>query len=165
MRALRSNVLGLVLALLLAIGFGLIFEVDPTVDAIASRTDFGPLDLGLAFAAGSAGTFAFTSGLAGAVIGVMVAVALVPPLVAAGMLLGAGHYAAASGAFLLTLANMASINLAGVATFLLQGVAPRTWWEEKKAKKMTRRAVVAWIILIALLVGAFILRRALRGGA
>ncbi|NNF04103.1 MAG: TIGR00341 family protein [Rhodothermales bacterium] len=165
MRALKSNVVGLLVALLVSVAFGFLFEIDPTTEEIARRTDFGLLDLLLAFAAGSAGTFAFTSGLAGAVIGVMVAVALVPPLVAGGMLLGAGHYSAAFGAFLLTTANMASINLAGVATFLLQGVAPRTWWEEKKARKMTRRAVVAWMILILLLVGAFILRRMLGAGA
>lgn len=163
-RALKSNVVGLLLALGVSVAFGLIFEIDPTVEAIARRTSFGLIDLLLAMAAGSAGTFAFTSGLAGAVIGVMVAVALVPPLVAGGMLLGAGHFSAALGAFLLTTANMASINLAGVATFLLQGVAPRTWWEEKKAKTMTRRAVVVWVILIALLVGAFILRRILNAG-
>lgn len=163
-RALKTNVVGLLLALGVSVAFGLIFDIDPTVEAIARRTVFGPIDLLLALAAGSAGTFAFTSGLAGAVIGVMVAVALVPPLVAGGMLLGAGHFSAALGAFLLTTANMASINLAGVATFLLQGVGPRTWWEEKKAKTMTRRAVIAWVILIALLVGAFILRKMLGAG-
>jgi len=164
MRSLKSNVIGLLLALGLSVAFGFLFEIDPGVDAIASRTNFGMLDLLLALAAGSAGTFAFTSGLAGAVIGVMVAVALVPPLVAGGMLLGAGYFSAAGGAFLLTTANMASINLAGVATFLLQGVAPRTWWEEEKARKMTRRAVILWVVLIALLVGAFILRRTLGAG-
>lgn len=164
MRALKSNAVGLLLALGVSVAFGIVFQIDPAVEAIARRTVFGPIDLLLALAAGSAGTFAFTSGLAGAVIGVMVAVALVPPLVAGGMLLGAGHFSAAFGAFLLTTANMASINLAGVATFLLQGVAPRTWWEEKKAKTMTRRAVIAWVVLIALLVGAFVLRRMLGAG-
>jgi hypothetical protein len=61
---------------------------------------------------------AFTQGLSGAVIGVMVAVALVPPLVVSGMLLGDGHFTSAGGAWMLTMANVICINLAGIATFL-----------------------------------------------
>ncbi|MEQ9411405.1 MAG: DUF389 domain-containing protein [Fuerstiella sp.] len=47
------------------------------VPSIAVRTSTGFGDLLLALAAGTAGTLAFTRGQAGAVIGVMVAVALV----------------------------------------------------------------------------------------
>jgi uncharacterized hydrophobic protein (TIGR00341 family) len=89
-RALLTNVAGISGALVLSLLVGVAFTIDPNVPAIASRTQFGFGDLVLALAAGSAGTFAFTRGLAGAVIGVMVAVALVPPLVVFGMLAGAG---------------------------------------------------------------------------
>jgi len=163
-RALRANLIGLAIALAISLAFGLLIPFDPTVEAIARRTEFGPLDLVLSLAAGSAGTFAFTSGVAGALIGVMVAVALVPPLVAGGMLLGSGETTAATGAFLLATANMICINLAGVGTFLLQGVGPRTWWEEEKARRMTRRAVALWLTLIGLLIGAFLLRTYLGPG-
>lgn len=81
----------------------------------------------------------------------MVAVALVPPLVASGMLLGEGYVAWAGGAFLLTVANVICINLAGVATFLAQGVRPRSWWEAERAKKATRRAILVWIVLLSIL--------------
>ena len=114
-------------------------------------THLGFSDLILALAAGTAGTLAFTSELPGAVIGVMVAVALMPPLVAFGMLLGAGEAALALGALMLTAANVICVNLAGVATFLVQGVEPRTWWEAEKAKRATRRATALWAFLLALL--------------
>ena len=97
----------------------------------------------------AAGTLAFTQGLSGAVIGVMVAVALVPPLVVCGMLLGEGYVTTAGGAFLLTVANLICINLAGVATFLAQGVRPRSWWEAERAKKATLRAILVWLVLLA----------------
>ena len=132
--ALFTNVVGVTLALIVSLIVGITLSIDPTVPAIASRTQFNIADLALALAAGSAGTFAFTRGLAGAVIGVMVAVALMPPLVVFGMLLGAGHFLPALGALLLVAANVVGINLAGVATFLAQGVRPRTWWEEDRAR-------------------------------
>lgn len=150
-QAVVTNVVGIATAFCCAVGIGLILTVDPSIPAIASRTDVEFGNILLALAAGSAGTLAFTRGLSGAVIGVMVAVALVPPLVVCGMLLGAGHFTLAVGAFLLTVANVICINLAGVATFIIQGVRPRKWWEAKRAKKATWQATVVWIVLLAIL--------------
>ncbi len=150
-RALVTNLAGLMAAFGLAVCCGLLFTVNPAIPAIASRTQLGWENMLLALAAGSAGTLAFTQGLPGAVIGVMVAVALMPPLVVSGMLLGEGHFASATGAFLLTIANVICINLAGVATFLLQGVQPRNWWEADRAKKATWQAIVGWFVLLAVL--------------
>lgn len=150
-RALVANLAGVVAAFALAFCAGVLFKVDPSGPAIASRTEVNLGDILLALAAGSAGTLAFTQGLSGAVIGVMVAVALVPPLVVCGMLLGAGHVGLAGGAFLLTVANVICVNLAGVATFLAQGVRPRSWWEAERAKKATWQAMLVWIFLLVVL--------------
>ncbi|WP_339726891.1 TIGR00341 family protein [uncultured Gimesia sp.] len=150
-RALITNIAGSSAAFGLAICGGLLFIVDPEIPSIASRTQVDIGDILLALAAGCAGTLAFTQGLSGAVIGVMVAVALVPPLVTCGMLLGNGSFALASGAFLLTITNVICINLAGVATFLLQGVRPRSWWEVKRARKATTQAILIWIVLLLIL--------------
>jgi uncharacterized membrane protein len=110
-------------------------------------------DVILALAAGSAGTLAFTSGVPAVVVGVMVSVALLPPLVAAGLLAGAGYGMKATGAFILILTNVTCINLAAVATFLVLKVRPRTWWEEERARKATRLAVATWVIMLAILLG------------
>jgi uncharacterized membrane protein len=82
----------------------------------------------------------------------MVAVALLPPLVTLGMLLGAGYWHQAFGAFLLLATNLICINLSGVTTFLIQGVGPLSWWETGKAKRATRNAILIWTSLLALLV-------------
>ncbi len=111
----------------------------------------------LALAAGTAGALAFTTGIHTPLVGVMVAVALLPPLVASGLCVGAGRWTMAGGAFLLFLANLICINLAGVATFLVHGIRPRTWWEADKARKAARVALGVWLVLLAALALAIIL--------
>lgn len=155
-RALKTFAIGFFLSLAVAVAIGLLFKVDPLVPAIASRTTIAISDIALAIAAGAAGTFAFTTGLPGTLIGVMVAVALLPPLVTFGMLFGSGQFASAINAFLLVATNIICINLAGVVTFLFQGVRPRTWWEAKKAKKSAVKASVLWAMLLMVLVAILI---------
>jgi len=74
----------------------------------------------------------------------MVAVALLPPLTVFGLLLGSGHVSEAFGALLLFCVNIICINLAGVITFLSQGVSPRVWWQAEKARKAARLSVLLW---------------------
>jgi len=150
--ALRTGLSGLGIALGLSILAGLIFSVDPTIHEIAARTTVLPTDILVALASGSAGVLAFTSGVATALIGVMVSVALLPPLVAFGLLLGAGHMPEALGAFLLVVTNIICVNLAGVTTLLLKGIRPRTWWEADRAGKASRLAIGLWSALLVLLV-------------
>lgn len=151
-RAIKTNLAGVIVAFGFSLLVGLVFPVDPDVQAIQSRTQTGFGDVLLALAAGMAGTLAFTRGQAGAVIGVMVAVALVPPVVVCGMLLASGHTQLAFGAGLLTAANVICVNLAGVLTFLLQGLRPRTWWETKKAERSIRLAMAIWSFLLIILI-------------
>lgn len=149
--ALRTNAVGISTAFAFALLIGMVFQVDSEIPSIEARTELRVGDILLALAAGAAGTLAFTRGLPGAVIGVMVAVALMPPLVACGLLLGAGKFPLALGAFLLTGANVICVNLAGILTFLLQGVRPRNWLEVERAKQSTRAAVIIWVLLLAAL--------------
>ncbi len=151
-RGLRAGTTGLVVAFLLSAGLGLVVSVDPGMPQIAARSSPGLGHVAVALAAGSAGTLAFTTGLPTAIVGVMVAVALVPPLVAAGLLIGAGHLGAAAGAVVLTAVNLICVNLAGVVTFLAQGVQPGRWWEAEKARRATRIAMGLWTLMLAILV-------------
>ena len=155
-RAAVAAVSGAAVALLVSVALGAVVPFDPETPQLLRRSRVGLGDAALALAAGSAGALAYTSGLPTAVIGVMVAVALLPPLVACGLYLGAGLWAPAVGAGLLTLTNLTAINLAGVATFLAQRVTPRRWWEEQRARKARRIALVTWVILLAVLVAMMI---------
>ncbi len=149
--AFKTNVYGVLIALGLATIIGYFFGVDVTNSEITSRTSVDLWDIILALAAGTAGVLALSSGVSTALIGVMVAVALLPPLVAFGLLVGSGNYEEASGAFLLLSTNLICVNLAGVITFIAQGIRPRTWWEAEKAKKASKTALILLTVLLIIL--------------
>lgn len=146
----KTNIAGLAASLTVAILLGFFFMVDPESEQIASRTLVGPGDIAVALAAGSAGVLAFTRGIPATLIGVMVAVALLPPLVSVGLLLGGGYEWLALRAAILTFTNLICVNLAGIVTFLVQGIRPRGWWEVEQAKKATRAAIAIWFVLLAI---------------
>ncbi len=150
--ALKINLFGLTIALILSIAIGYFWEVDAEIHEIVSRTDVHLSDITLALAAGIAGVLAFSSGTSAALIGVMVAVALLPPTVTFGLLIGSGYFYLSRGALLLLLTNLICINLAGVTTFLIQGIRPREWWATGKAKKTTLIAITLWSVLLLVLI-------------
>lgn len=149
--SLKTLVVGSTIAVILSVCFGYFFNASPEIHEIKIRTQIGFSDFLLALASGCAGVLAFTTGASSAVIGVMVAVALLPPLTVFGLLLGSGYVTDAIGALLLFCTNIICINLAGVATFLSQGVSPRGWWQAEKAKRATRLSLLLWLISTFLL--------------
>jgi len=156
-RALVVSGVGIAIAGILSVLIGLSMPVDPTGPEIASRTGVDLGDIVLALAAGAAGSLAFTSGVSTILVGVMVAVALLPPLVAAGLLAGAGHAMPALGAATLAVTNVTCVSLAAVVTFLAREVRPRTWWEAERAHRATRIAVTTWILMLLIVVAAIVL--------
>jgi uncharacterized hydrophobic protein (TIGR00341 family) len=158
-RALLTALAGIATTMVLAVIIGVLLDIDPASPEIASRNGVGLGDLAVALASGAAGALAFTTGVSTTLIGVMVAVALLPPLVAFGLLLGGGHAALAMGALSLFLMNLICVNLAGVTTFLVQGIRPATWWEKDRAVKASRIAIVLWAALLAGLIGMILLLR------
>ena len=150
-RSLKTISTGIAVALIIAIALGWFAPVDVTNPEIASRLQVSYADFVLALASGAAGALSFTSGVPGSLIGVMVAVALLPPLMVFGLLIGDGQFHKSLHAFLLLMTNVVCVNISGVAMFLFQGVQPNRWWEAKKAIKQTRIAIAVWIFLLALL--------------
>ncbi len=150
-KSLITSFVGILLAVLISSLAGFLLQPTEWSLEVLSRTSLGWGDVALGLASGSAGSLAFTTGAANAVIGVMIAVALMPPLVVFGLLLGAGESTLALGAFLLFVSNVICINLAGVVTFLFQGIAPLDWWEKEKARRLTRYSLALWLGLLFLL--------------
>lgn len=155
-KAARSALVGIAIAVTLGMLTGWALDVDPTAPEIAGRTSTDMLDLVLALTAGAAGALAMTSGVSAALVGVMVAVALLPPLIAAALLAGAGHWQPALGALLLYAANVASVNLAGIVVFLGRGLTPQRWWEKRRARRAAWAGMGFWVLMLMLLVGAII---------
>jgi uncharacterized hydrophobic protein (TIGR00341 family) len=152
-RAILASLSGLAIGIAISVGAGAFLPVDPAVPELALRAKVDYPDLVLALAAGAAGAMSFTRGISASLIGVMVAVALLPPLVAMGLFVGAGMWELVWSSGLLLLTNVVSVNLAAVCTFLVQGVRPMKWYEEERARKATRLAIVLWVVALALLAG------------
>ncbi len=119
---------------------------------ILSRTTVDLADIVLGLAAGAAGALAITSGVASSLVGVMVAVALLPPLVVTAGLFAQGQISLALGAGLLLTANLACVNLSAVTVFAIQGVRPRGWWDAKRSAQLTGIAVGSWALLLVALI-------------
>lgn len=153
----RNTFFGFFFSIGIAALVGWPFKFSLESQILVARTHIDLLDLALALAAGSAGALAFTSGIAGAVVGVMVAVALLPPLAAAGLYLGSGQFGNAGTAVLLYVTNITCMILSGVVTFWAKGVRPSEHWEEKRAKKMVYRALAFTLISVVLLVLAVLI--------
>jgi uncharacterized hydrophobic protein (TIGR00341 family) len=149
--ALKTNAVGMAVAFGIAFWMGVLVAVDPDATQIASRTEPTLWDVLLGLAVGSAGVLSVTTGVSTALVGVMVAVALLPPLVVAGLLAGSGLWAQAGAAGVVLLSYLLTTNLAGVVAFLVQGVAPRRRWEAERARRAVRTSIALWISLIVAL--------------
>ncbi len=158
-RALLTDIAGIAATIVLSIIIGALIHMDPAVTDIVSNMRVGLGNILVALASGCAGALSFTTGVSAALIGVMVAVALLPPLVTFGLLLGSGYLDLSMVALSLFLMNLICVNIAGVITFLVQGIHPTTWWEKNHAAKATFIAISFWVVLLAALVGLILLLR------
>jgi len=151
LRALRTLGAGGALVLVSTILLGLMVEIDPEVPELYNRTIVHLADIALALASGAAGVLAFNRGASASLVGVMIAVALVPPLSAAGLYLGAGDLELSVRALFLFANNLVCINIAGIVTFLLQGLPPKRW-------RITAAILAVWLVVL-ILFAAMILGR------
>ncbi|MEM0964045.1 MAG: DUF389 domain-containing protein [Bacteroidota bacterium] len=128
--ALQTSAVAVGLAIAPAVVLGLIVDVDLSEELLSLRTSARWWDLGVGLAAGVAGAVSFGQNARISLVGVMVAVALVPPAAALGLCLGSGQWAEAGGALGLTALNVGSILVFGAVTFVLVGVRPSSRDEE-----------------------------------
>jgi uncharacterized hydrophobic protein (TIGR00341 family) len=162
-KSLKTNLTGTSLALLMAIAIGAVWPMYLDSSEILARTDVGLDGVVLALASGAAAVLSLTLGLSSALVGVMVAVALLPPTATLGMMLGSGQFDLAAGAALLLAVNVVCVNLAAKLMFLYKGVKPRTWLEKRKARQSMVTYTLIWVVTLGTLLVAIFLRQRLLG--
>jgi len=158
LKTVRVGFIGVSVPIIFSVLIGLLYPISPDLPEIAIRTTLTLPDIVVALASGAAAAISLTAGEISSIVGVMVSVALLPPLVTWGMLMGSGEWEPAFGAMLLVTANVASLNLAAIITLLLQDVRPTGWLESIQAKKLTKIASGAWILLLAGLIAVIFLK-------
>ena len=121
-----------------------------SISQVSGRLTPDFLSLAVALGAGAAGVLSLASGVSVAIVGVMIAAALVPPAAAVGIAIAWQQPLAAVSSLVLVLVNILSINLAGLFVLWYLGYRPKNWL----ATKQTRSALVkrAGVLLFAIAV-------------
>jgi uncharacterized hydrophobic protein (TIGR00341 family) len=163
-KSVLTNATGIALAVALSVGIAVIWPFGPfdvLSPEITSRTQVGLDSVALALASGAAAALSLTTGLSSVLVGVMVAVALLPPAVTLGLMLGHGDLNLAFGAGLLLAINLVCVNLACKVVFMIKGIHPRTWMEKEKARHAMLIYILGWVVTLIILLGIIYGRRAL----
>ncbi|MCU7845846.1 MAG: TIGR00341 family protein [Candidatus Thiodiazotropha sp. (ex Monitilora ramsayi)] len=157
-KSLKTLLAGIAIAISLSYVIGLLWPFGITGTELLARTYVGMDSLALALASGAAAALSLTTGLPSVLVGVMVAVALLPPAAAVGLTLGHARPELAQGAALLLAANIVCVNLSAKLVFLVKGIRPRTWAEKEKAKRAMSIYIMGWVVTLTLIVAAIIAR-------
>lgn len=154
-KAAKALAVGVLIALAVSSVVGLIWpEGFGESHELTSRTLVGMDAIALALASGAAAALSLTTGLSSILVGVMVAVALLPPAAAVGLSLGIGHWNGALGAAMLLAVNIVCINLSAKLVFLFKGMHPRKGVEAERARKVTYVYIGGWLVTLILLMVA-----------
>ncbi|MES9859652.1 MAG: TIGR00341 family protein [Candidatus Thiodiazotropha sp. LLP2] len=164
-KSLKSLLSGIFIAILLAYFIGILWPFELTSPELLARTEVGLDSIALALASGAAAALSLTSGLPSVLVGVMVAVALLPPAAALGLTLGHARVDLAMGAGLLLVTNIVCVNLSAKLLFLLKGIQPRSWAEKEKAKRAMTIYLVVWVITLVLVILAIVARSHIEGAS
>ncbi|MBM7551193.1 TIGR00341 family protein [Thalassobacillus pellis] len=150
-KAITVFLLGFFLVLGISVLFGYVYGVEIKTEQYLARTEVTIPDIFLGIASGVAGALAFLNHFPGNLVGIMVAIALLPPTVALGISLGDGVWSHAYGSILLVLLNMSSILLSAMIIFSLSGIRPVKWAEVQKANVSRPISIVFILILLSIL--------------
>ncbi len=153
--ALGAVLRGVLLAILVGMIVGIYQINKPLTAELLARTQPSLLDLAIALFSGMAGAFALSrSNAAGALPGVAIAAALVPPLATVGVTFTAGYYVESMGALLLFITNLVAIASATALVFLILGFRPAASQKERQQvrARSARVAAVALLLVAGLLI-------------
>jgi uncharacterized hydrophobic protein (TIGR00341 family) len=165
-RGVVLQLLGVILAIMAATAFSIFVQatnlVPPGLDPLSfseieERLSPNFLSLAVAIGAGIAGALSLMTGISAALVGVMIAVALIPPAATVGIGVAYGEPALALGSAVLTAVNVLSINLAALIVLWYGGYRPENFFQRDRAR-------VATVKRVAVLVGAIVLLSLFLGG-
>jgi uncharacterized hydrophobic protein (TIGR00271 family) len=144
---------------LLAVGVGIVVSfLTPVLRAdlplpgeLLARTNPNMIDLGIAIAAGAAGGFvAVRPAASGALPGVGIAVALVPPLATVGLSAGLAQWDLAFGALLLFGTNLVAIILAAGLVFVAAGFGAYRDMGASHNARLAGAVVVVGVVIVGI---------------
>ena len=159
-RGVKLQAVGLIVSVASAAVFAWVVKtvhlIPPFTDVTAipqvrSRLYPDFLSLVVALGAGVAGSISLTAGISSAIVGVMIAVALIPPAATVGIGIAWMKPVVSLGSGVLVLVNMLSINLAALVVLRYSGYRPTNWFQLEEARGATLRRVGILVVAIVAL--------------
>lgn len=158
--AMFSEIIGVLLAVTIAVLIGLIPIRLGLSPEILSRTEPTIYDIIVALFSGFAGAYALVDEKIGTALpGVAIATALVPPLASCGICLALQQWALAGGAFLLFFVNFLAIELAAAITYWIYGLVELPIEDKKSLRSFLRHF---WLSLAVLVLVAVFMTKSLQ---
>ncbi|MDC3417703.1 TIGR00341 family protein [Aquibacillus salsiterrae] len=154
-QSLLTALYGLSIPLIIAILFGFSFDLPINSEEFTERTKIEMMDFTVALGAGIAGALSFIKRVSETLVGVMVSVALLPPTIVFGMVVGTGQWLTAITPLILLLVNISSIIFSALLVFWFSGIKPVNW-QEIQAASTSRVYSLLFVSLIMLLLGGLI---------
>ncbi|MCP8615315.1 TIGR00341 family protein [Salirhabdus salicampi] len=156
-KSMVTSFIGFFIVVGIAIFFTYFFGEALETDQYLARTEVEMSDFILALASGGAGALSVLNRMSGNLVGVMVAVALLPPSLSVGIGIGQGEWERAWNAFLLTSVNVNCILLAAILVFILSGIRPVRWQKVSKANVSRVLSVIFVGGIVAVLIAVIVL--------
>ena len=159
-RGVRMQVLGVVVAVAAATLFAFALRtlalVPPGLDPlelaeVSERLAPNVLVLVVAIGAGIAGIVSLMTGVSATLVGVMIAVALIPPAAAVGIGIAFQIPRLVIGAGVIVAVNVLSINLSALVVLWYEGYRPQRWFREDDARAAFVKRVAVLVAAIAVL--------------
>ncbi len=159
-RGVRMQVLGVAVAVAAATLFAFLLRtfalVPPGLDPlqlaeVSERLAPNVLVLVVAIGAGIAGIVSLMTGVSATLVGVMIAVALIPPAAAVGIGIAFRIPRLVLGAGVILAVNVLSINLAALVVLWYEGYRPQRWFREDDARAAFVKRVAVLVAAIAVL--------------
>lgn len=122
-----------------------------SISQISTRLTPDVLSLAIALGAGVAGAVSLSTGVSAAIVGVMIAAALVPPIGVVGIGIAWGLPSVIVPSGILVIVNTISINVTALITFWYKGYRPEHGFELDKARTLTFRRIGTLLIVILVL--------------
>ncbi|WP_240468605.1 TIGR00341 family protein [Gracilibacillus sp. YIM 98692] len=154
-RSVITSLIGLAIPISISVLFGLLFDLPNQSDEFLARTNIEFMDIVVALAAGTAGAMSFAKRVSEALVGVMVSVALLPPTVVLGMMLGDGQWESSLTPLMLLCVNISGILLSAIIVFWTSGIQPIKWREIQEANTSKTYSLV-FISIVILILGILI---------
>ncbi|MFO8114318.1 MAG: TIGR00341 family protein [Halorubrum sp.] len=126
--------------------------IDPLEFAeVSERLAPNVLVLVVAIGAGVAGIVSLMTGVSEAIVGVMIAVALIPPAAAVGIGIAFVIPQLVIGASVIVAVNTLSINLSALVVLWYEGYRPQRWFREDDARSALLKRAAILVVAIAVL--------------